>query len=72
MRRAEFGELLVLDLDDLRGKIALLVVPERIDRQDLHVHGLCVHRSQPLLEIDEGLLSAVDRAGLAPSPLLAQ
>jgi hypothetical protein len=72
MRRAELGKLLVLDFHDLRREIALLVVPERIDRQDFHIHGLRIHRGEALLEIDEGFLRPVDRAGLAPAAFVAQ
>ena len=72
LRRAEFGELLVLHSDDLRGKIALAVVPERIDRQDLHVHGLRVHGGESLTDIEKGLFRAPDRPDLELDAVLAE
>ena len=37
---AELGQLLVLQLDDLPGELAVAAVPEGVDRQHLHVDGL--------------------------------
>ena len=64
LRGAELGELLVLDLHDLAGEIAVAAVPERIDRQHFHVDGLRIHRGEPLVDLDEGLGRAVDRRKL--------
>src|ERR1700728_3727373 len=64
MHGAKFGELLVLEFNDLRGEIAFTVVPEGVDRQYLHIHGLRIHRREPLLEIDKGVLRPNIRAGL--------
>src|ERR1700722_15201791 len=72
VRGAEFGQLFVLEFHDLRGKIAFTVVPEGVDRQDLHVDGLRIHRGEPLAEFDKGLLRSGVRAGLKPWPLLTQ
>ena len=58
---AELSQLLVLQLDDLGGEVAVAAVPEGIYRQHLHVDGLCIHRLQPLVDLDEGLGRAVDR-----------
>src|SRR4029077_8810593 len=58
---AEFGQLFVLDLDDLSGEITLAVVPEGIDRQHLHVDCLRRHCGEPLVDLDEGFFCAVDR-----------
>ena len=54
------------------GEIALAVVPERIDRQHLHVDGLRVHRGEPLVELDEGLVRALDRADLKLGAVVAE
>src|ERR1700733_6608087 len=72
VRGAEFGELLVLDFDDLSCEVALAVVPEDVDRQDLHVDGLRIHRGEPLTEFDKGLLRTNVCTGLNPWPLLPQ
>ena len=57
---AEFGQFLVLNLDDLRRQIAVLVVPEGVDRQDLHVDRHGVHCLQAFLDHDEAFLRAAD------------
>jgi hypothetical protein len=72
VRAAEFCQLFVLEFHDLRREIAFAVVPEGVDRQDLHVDGLRIHRGEPLTEFDKGLLRPVFRAGLKPWPLLTQ
>ena len=61
LRRAEFGELFVLYPDDLGGEVAILAIPERVDRQHLHVDALCVHRLEALVERgrDKGLPSGL-------------
>src|SRR6266571_1464329 len=51
-RRAQLGELLVLHLDDLGREVALPAVPERIDREHLHVDRLRVHALEALLDDD--------------------
>ena len=58
MGRAELGQLLVLDLDDLGGKVAIPAIPERIDRQHFHVDGLRIDGRQPLIEIDDDFVGA--------------
>src|SRR6202035_5738341 len=72
MRGAKFGELLVLDFHDSSREITFAVVPEGVDRQYLHIHALRIHRREPLLKIDKGLLRPNIRAGLNPGPLLTQ
>jgi len=69
---AQLGELLVLDLDDLGGEIAIASVPERIDRQHLHVDRLPVHRLQPLVDLDEGFCRAPYRGKLDSSRVRAE
>jgi hypothetical protein len=54
-------QLLVLQFDDLGGGVAVLAVPERIDRQHLHVDRHRVHFLQALLNDDEMLRHALDR-----------
>ena len=49
VRGAGFRQLLVLDADHFFGHLTLGRVPERIDRQGLHVDGLRVHRGQALV-----------------------
>src|SRR5438270_5465035 len=61
MRGAEFGQFLVLNLDDLSGEVAIAAVPERIDRQYLHVDRHRVHRLQTLLDDDKMFLLALGR-----------
>src|SRR5580693_7512683 len=61
MRGAQFGKLLVLYLDDLGGGVAVLAVPERIDRQHLHVDRHGIHGFETLLDDDELLLVALDQ-----------
>ena len=60
MGRAELGQLLVLHLDDLTGELAVAAVPEGIDRQHFHVDGLSIHRLQPLIDVDDDFIGAVD------------
>ena len=43
MRGDQLGELLVLQLDQRLGLVAVGVVPERIDADRLHVDALLVH-----------------------------
>jgi hypothetical protein len=57
----ELGQLVVLDRHDLGRQIAIAAVPERVDRQDLHVDRLGIHGLQPVVDLDEGLRRAVDR-----------
>ena len=58
---AQLGELLVVDLADRLGGVAVLAVPERIDRQHLHVDRHRVHFLETLLDDDEMLLHAFHR-----------
>ena len=44
----ELGELLVLQLDQLFGDVAVGVIPERIDADRLHVDALLVHGLEAL------------------------
>ena len=60
-RSTKFCQLLVVDPDDLAGRIAILAVPEWIDRQHLHVDRHRVHLLQTLLDDDEVLWNALDR-----------
>jgi hypothetical protein len=46
IRRARFGELLVLDLTDPLREIAVRVVPARVDAERFDVDALLVHRAQ--------------------------
>ena len=48
MRRAELGQLLVLQLDQLRRDVAIRVVPVRIDAERLDVDALRVHRADAI------------------------
>ena len=59
--RAQLGELLVVDLADLLRGLAVLAVPEWIDRQYLHVDSHRVHLLETLLDHDEVLLHALHR-----------
>jgi len=47
-RCTKLRQFLVLNFDDLSRSVAILAVPERIDRQHLHIDSLAVHRLQPL------------------------
>src|SRR4051812_31938906 len=49
-RRTEFSQLFVLKLDDRGCRIAVLSVPERIDRQHLHIDRHGVHFLETLLD----------------------
>ena len=60
-RRAQLRQLLVIDLDDRGRRVAVLAVPERIDRQHLHVDRHRVHLLETLLDDDEMLGNALDR-----------
>ncbi len=51
MRRAEFGELFVLNPDELRREVALGLVPERIDAERLDVDALRVHRLDAVVDL---------------------
>ena len=59
--RTELRQLLVLHLDDLRRRIAVLAIPERVDRQHFHVDRHRVHFLQALLDGDKVLGDALDR-----------
>ena len=72
LRGAELGQLLVVDLDDLRGGVAVLAVPERIDRQHLHVDRHGVHLLEPLLDRDEHVLGALGHRPRAARRLARQ
>nr|WP_245321014.1 hypothetical protein [Bradyrhizobium sp. NAS96.2] len=72
LRGAEFGKLFILDLHDLPGEVAIAVVPERVDREHLHIDGLRVHHSQALVDLDEGFGGAVDRRQLIFSGIGAE
>jgi len=51
---ADFGELLVLQLDDLPGEVGLGLVPEdRVEAQRLDVDALPIHRRDPFRRNDE-------------------
>ena len=67
---AQLSEFLVLNFDDLSRQVAILAVPERIDRQDLHVDRHCVHLLETLVDDDEVLLHALhgrrDARGVLP------
>ena len=69
---AEFGQFLVLDLNNLPSEIALAVIPEGIDRQHFHVDGLRIHGSEPLVDLDKRLLGAIDRRQLVPGGVGAE
>src|SRR5262249_50247867 len=57
-RSAQFGQLFVLDLDDLGGGVAVLAIPEWIEGEDLHVDRLSIHAPKALLDDNEVLLRA--------------
>jgi hypothetical protein len=57
-RSAQFGQLFVLDLDDLGGDVAVLAIPEWIDGEDLHVNRLSIHALKALLDDNEVVLRA--------------
>src|SRR6185312_11211600 len=62
MRGTEFGELLVLELDERRRDIALGLVPEGIDAESLDIDALRVHRRDPVFDPrEEKLLRAGQR-----------
>ena len=58
---AKLRKLLVVELDDLGRGIAVLAVPERVDRQHLHVDRHGVHTLEASLDGDEMLLRALGR-----------
>src|SRR5665213_1948606 len=60
-RRTEFGQFFVLNLDDLAADVAVLTVPEWIDREYLHIDRHRVHLLETLLDDDEVLGNALDR-----------
>src|SRR5581483_9797736 len=70
MEGAELRQLLVLNLHDLGSEIAIAVVPKRIDRQDLHVDSLRIHRREPLANIDIDFLCTINRRQLGLETLL--
>ena len=57
----EFGEFFVLDTDDSSADIGNLLLPERIDRQTLHIDRLAVHRLHALFDDQKGFRFVVDR-----------
>src|SRR6266849_1162271 len=59
-RRAQLRELLVLQLDDGGGGVAVLAIPERVDGEHLEIDRLGVHALEALLDDDEVLLRALD------------
>ena len=62
VRRADLGERLVLDLDQLRGHIALGRVPVRVDAERLDVDALRVHRAEALLRVRHEERLGLERA----------
>ena len=60
-RRAQLGEFFVVHLDDLGRGVAVLAVPERIDRQHLHIDRHRIHFLETLLDDDEMLRNALGR-----------
>src|SRR6516225_4273958 len=66
LRRAQLGELLVLQLDDRRRGVTVLAIPERIDGKHFHVDRHGVHLSEALGDDDVLVLGAVNRDEDAP------
>jgi hypothetical protein len=54
----EFRKLLVLRPHDFGGEIAVATIPIGIDRQDLHVDRLRIHRLEARVEVDVEVLPA--------------
>src|SRR5262245_12269520 len=59
-RCAQFSQFFVLQLDDLGGRVAVLAVPERVDREHFHVDRLSIHPFEALLDDDEMLRGTFD------------
>jgi hypothetical protein len=59
-RRTKLRQFLVLNFDDLSRGVAILAVPERIDRQHLHIDCHRIHFLQALFDGDEMLRHALD------------
>ena len=71
-RCTELRQLFVLNLDDLGRRVAVLAVPERIDRQHLHVDRHRIHLLETLLDDDEVLGHALDRRQDLVGPIAHQ
>ena len=63
LRCDQFRQFFVLDRDDLFAKVAIGVIPERIDRQHLHIDSLEVHALDTLVDDDPCVGTVVDRRG---------